>query len=576
MSLVQQKQSLRQQVQGIQQLLDEHQIDSLHKGTLQNLLADLSNDQYFVTVLGEFKRGKSTLTNALLGENILPADVTPTTATVNLLQHAEEPSVKVLHEDGTVEQHPLQTTALNKLTFLEGENFSHIHHIEIGIPFTHLNKKIMLVDTPGVGDLNEQRIDVTYSYIPRSSLVTFVIDCSTPLRRTELDYLKNHVIPNLHGELVIVANFFDRIDEEEWEEEVEEYITRKLAKVLDNVPYTLLPIAAIDNINGKSSVEFTLLKKKINELVEEGRYSKEMMEHFNERYAAVSLNIEQEIKQLTSMRQANEDDLRQAMEQIESFKKEIVQYESQLKQYLNERQEEVWAIVQKSVFFFEDRLKTLATEQIEDHPGGKFKHFIETQLPKLIQNEMNNWVSSYAQNVDILISKVENQTYSSLEQLLNQNIRNATISNLSIRFDGQFGRIGVTSKDDNGSILTGGIAAGGSVALVLLGAGLFAPVVALAGYPLLSKLVNDQKLKSAKAEALPIVIASIDEAITTLKKRIHNYIDNEFDRIETDVLQNLGIALQQNARRLEVELQLKQQKLSYAPTITIEAFEAVK
>lgn len=575
MNLSQEKDLLSQRIKDIQKLLEDKKITSLYQQELQNLADDLQNNSYYVTTVGEFKRGKSTLTNSLIGKSILPADVTPTTATINLIRHNNEEYFEIYYENGTRELEVLNKSNLKKLTFLESEDFLHIQHLEIATSFQYLNENIVLIDTPGVGDLNEHRIDVTYSYIPRSSLIIFVIDCSTPLRRTEIDYLKNHILPNLYGELVIVANFYDRIDEDEWEE-TEEYITRKLEKILNNIPYSLIPFSAIENVDNKTSPEFKVLKNKINEVVQKGVYSKRESQYFNKRYVNLVEKIEQEIIHLTSISEANENELYEAIQQIERFKKKIAQYEKKLEQYLSERKEEVNTIIKKSVYYFENRLKTVVTEKIQDHAGGKFKHFIEIEIPKLIQNEINNWISSYAQNAKTLISKVENQTYTGLEQLLKQSIRNDTVSNINIRLDDKFGRVTIEGKDDNGSIITGGIAASGSVALLLLGVGPLAPVVALAGYPLLNKLIADEKLKSVKEEFLPIALDSVDKMMQELKNRLHRYLNSEFVRIEKDVIQNLDNTLQQNLRRLELELQLKKQKLLTEPKITLKELEAIK
>ena len=46
-------------------------------------LEQFSSRRYRVAVIGEFKRGKSSLVNTLLGTEILPTDILPTTAVVN-------------------------------------------------------------------------------------------------------------------------------------------------------------------------------------------------------------------------------------------------------------------------------------------------------------------------------------------------------------------------------------------------------------------------------------------------------------------------------------------------------------
>ncbi|MBQ3979228.1 MAG: dynamin family protein, partial [Lachnospiraceae bacterium] len=68
---------------------------------MRSLQRDMEGDFYTVVVLGEFKRGKSTLVNALLGNGLLPMNVLPETATINAIMYAEEPRLSVMYRDGT-------------------------------------------------------------------------------------------------------------------------------------------------------------------------------------------------------------------------------------------------------------------------------------------------------------------------------------------------------------------------------------------------------------------------------------------------------------------------------------------
>lgn len=67
---------------------------------LQNLNVEIERDFYTILVLGEFKRGKSTFINALLGKAILPMDVLPETATINAIMYNEDPILNVVYNDG--------------------------------------------------------------------------------------------------------------------------------------------------------------------------------------------------------------------------------------------------------------------------------------------------------------------------------------------------------------------------------------------------------------------------------------------------------------------------------------------
>lgn len=61
---------------------------------------NLRRGVFRLLVLGDMKRGKSTLLNALLGENLLPSDVNPCTAVLTVLRYGSEKRVTVYFKDG--------------------------------------------------------------------------------------------------------------------------------------------------------------------------------------------------------------------------------------------------------------------------------------------------------------------------------------------------------------------------------------------------------------------------------------------------------------------------------------------
>ena len=83
---------------------------------LNELTSDIQEDFFTIVVLGEFKRGKSTLVNALLGEKILPTDVLPETATINAIMHSETPTLSVVMRDGNEEHGEVSGRFLKKFS----------------------------------------------------------------------------------------------------------------------------------------------------------------------------------------------------------------------------------------------------------------------------------------------------------------------------------------------------------------------------------------------------------------------------------------------------------------------------
>jgi len=67
------------------------------------LAARLLDRSFNLVVVGEFKRGKSTLINALLGRNLLPTGVAPLTSAVTVLEFGSTCAVRLVFEDGHTE-----------------------------------------------------------------------------------------------------------------------------------------------------------------------------------------------------------------------------------------------------------------------------------------------------------------------------------------------------------------------------------------------------------------------------------------------------------------------------------------
>ena len=143
---------------------------------------DLEKRAVTVLVAGEFKRGKSSIVNALMGEDLLPVDIVPTTAVTHVVHYGERKLV--LHwRDGRKEEHPL--TALELKAIASGEaggnlNTEQIEFAELSLPNARLENGMVLVDTPGVNDLSEMRSEVVYQMIPRADAVLFGTGCHHP------------------------------------------------------------------------------------------------------------------------------------------------------------------------------------------------------------------------------------------------------------------------------------------------------------------------------------------------------------------------------------------------------------
>src|SRR6478672_2071286 len=126
-----------------------------HIGT--DLVKKLEVDRFHLVVVGEFNHGKSTFVNALLGANVLPVGVTPTTAVIHHLEYAEHPRAEVVYASGVRTALPFEEVRLFSVGSAKAPEHSvgagvappsgsDVKHLEVGYPAEILRERIVLVD----------------------------------------------------------------------------------------------------------------------------------------------------------------------------------------------------------------------------------------------------------------------------------------------------------------------------------------------------------------------------------------------------------------------------------------------
>ena len=191
---------------------------------VESLLSDIHRDFYTVVVLGEFKRGKSTFVNAILGEPLLPMDILPETAVISAIMYDEAPRLSVVSSDGSEIEGEVSRDYLQKFSAQTAaqSDLASIRYIKIGYPIEMLKNRVVLVDTPGVSDLNQQRSDVTYRFLPCANTVIFLLDANAPLKKTEKDFIEQQLVPLGITNIMFLVNKYDCVDEEEDEDLLDE------------------------------------------------------------------------------------------------------------------------------------------------------------------------------------------------------------------------------------------------------------------------------------------------------------------------------------------------------------------
>jgi GTP-binding protein EngB required for normal cell division len=236
-------------------------------------LADrLGDGRFFVACVGQFKRGKSTLLNALVGRPLLPTGVVPVTTVVTVLRDGERLGAIVQFADGhEVEIDPARlpdyvTEAQNP------ENQKGVALVEVSLPSPVLGSGVCLVDTPGIGSVLPTNSAVTRSFVPQIDAALFVLGTDPPISWDELTLLE--AVTKQVDHVIVVLNKSDRVSESE-SCEAAAFTARVIRKHLHREVGDLYRVSAAEHLSGRVTRDWPRLEEALASL---GRRAGEVLE----------------------------------------------------------------------------------------------------------------------------------------------------------------------------------------------------------------------------------------------------------------------------------------------------------
>lgn len=529
---------------------------------LEELTQDIQNDFFIVVVLGEFKRGKSTFINALIGKDLLPTDVLPETATINALIYNEKPELQIIMQDGSIEKGEVERSFLERFSAKnQTEECSKIKYIKIGYPFKLLDANVVIVDTPGVSDLNEQRCDVTYNFIPKANAVLFLLDANSPLKKSERDFIEDKLLTQGIDNIIFLVNKYDNVDEEE-DEDFWENLQVHMLKAFADSEYKLknlemYPLSAKMALQGEleQRPEFVAasgidkIKAALQSNITEGRVEEEKLQRYKARMQAVLLSLNSELENKRALKSADVDKLRKAQNGLNEMFTEQVENKQRIAAFVDEEKKNIVAMTDKSLRFFYKRLEDKIIEDVQFYKGLDFKEFVEQRISKAIQRELENWLMSYAPNIDVLLRTVEKEVARGISYRFNQKI--ALNANLNGQVRSAGCGISISALDvSNATVQAGAIAAGGAGLMMLIGGPLLMPFISMAAFPLLQRKFLEDKLATAKEQVIPSIQEQLAACIVRIQQELHKYIEEQSNTIVKNseyaydtVLENLRVSI---------------------------------
>ena len=234
----------------MQQLTQLSQLPEIKGPNIQRLIDKLRENRFNLVVLGAFKRGKSTLINALLGEAVLPTAIVPLTSVVTILGYGEQLDIRVHFHNGETRQ--ISKSELVDYITEKGnpQNRKGVREVDITYPSEYLRDGVRIIDTPGVGSVYSHNTEVAYNYLPQVDAAIFVVTVDPPLSAAEQEFLKD--IREYVHKLFFVLNKIDYVEAAEQQEALE-FTAHELQNSLATEYVNIFPISAKLAMDAKSN-----------------------------------------------------------------------------------------------------------------------------------------------------------------------------------------------------------------------------------------------------------------------------------------------------------------------------------
>jgi GTPase SAR1 family protein len=194
-------------------------IRSVASTDCEELKERLTSNTFNLVVVGQFKRGKTCLINALLGADLLPVAVVPLTSIVTILTYGETLCIEVMYNDGRTDvigpgELPSYVTEMGNPKNIRG-----VREVVVHYPSAYLKEGVRLIDTPGVGSVYRHNTDVAYQYLPKSDAALFLLSVEQPASQAELDFLRD--VHQYADRIFFLLNKIDYLSDQDLDQSIE-------------------------------------------------------------------------------------------------------------------------------------------------------------------------------------------------------------------------------------------------------------------------------------------------------------------------------------------------------------------
>ena len=526
------------------------------KSLIAEIDTAITTTENSATVLfcGEFKRGKSSLVNAIIGTNLCPTDIGIATSVITTIKYgAVKKAVRyygnLLEDANSLKSEEIEWDDIEKYTMGDVLEIDNTILVELSYPSPFLKNGITIIDTPGIGGLDPRHAILTHMALPKADVIVFVTDAGEPLTQSELDFYENKVL-SCGKQNVVLVNKSDILTEDT----LATHIGNTKLQLAKFCSPEVIPVSAkCWNLYTKLEDNDLLLSSNkdavltgITEQTESykrnqyKKYRDMVVSELRDALNAISVEIQQ-LQKDSNEKLNTIEELQKQQVALGKFRADLNNPKSQIMLQINSIFEDARNEVQ-NIISHDGTLLTstefdalLESERGLENEGKWFVAQINDKLQKL-SRRVDNRIESTFEEISNRIEKEITNVMDSEAFLVSGDLKSFSVINSQLSFSLA------------GKVMTGGMIGGlATVAVELLipGVGLLAGLATAAAliWKQVSRETQQQKRISLRQQVLP----KINLAITDMR----NQANTRFTKFHQNLLQTLQIIIEETEDKMK-------------------------
>ena len=547
-----------------------------------------TEDSATVLFCGEFKRGKSSLVNAIIGTELCPTDIGIATSVVTTIKYgAVKKAVRyygnLLENADSLKSEEIEWEDIDKYTMGDVLEIDNTILVELSYPSPFLKNGITIIDTPGIGGLDPRHAILTHMALPKADVIVFVTDAGEPLTQSELEFYESKVL-SCGKRNVVLVNKSDILTADTLAIHVSN-TKLQLAKL--GGPEVIPVSAKCWELYSKlEENDFLLSSNKdavlagITSEVETfkktqyKKYRDMLIAEIDDVYSAISLEIQQ-LKKDSNDKIKVVEDLQRQQAALSKFRGDLNNPTSQIRLQINSIFEDARNEVQNLISHDGTLLTStefdalLESERGLENEGKWFVAQINDRLQKL-SRKVDSRIESAFEEISESIEKEITNVMDAETFLVSNELKSCSVINSQLAFS-------LAGKVMTGTLI-GGLATA-AVELLIPGVGLIAGIATAAAliWKQVSRETQQQKRISLKQQVLPKINLAITDMRNQANTRFSKFHQNLLLTLQTiigeteDKMRTLQTSIQES-RTSEHQAKEKiaelEQKVKFCETIT--------